>query len=85
MQCPKCSGFFAVVETRPGTSESPVKLGHETQQWGRDVVGWWNPSDFVARLRRCRACGHQQRTIEILEEDVPTLIVRDPDAGASSD
>lgn len=83
MRCPKCDGPFGAVDSRPGTADltGSKRRGTTLVAWARSWVGWWSDTDWIVRRRVCTSCGHQQRTIEILEADLPHLIRKDPDGG----
>lgn len=79
MMCPKCGARFRVKDSRPGTTEATIHWVQDALAWARTSVGWYTPTDFVVRRRLCETCGHTQRSIEILEEDLPHLLVTPPD------
>lgn len=84
MQCPKCGERWYVAQTvHAEWSPSGTKVRDYSREfreqkdglyrWAQESVGWYS-QDFVARLRKCKACGEQARSIEIIEEDMPDLL-----------
>ena len=69
MNCGKCGCATAVIGTR-----SPTKPGKGAEvKKASKVVGWYN-SDFVVRLRKCKACNVKGLTIELPIEDIVAMI-----------
>lgn len=82
MNCPKCGQRTRVVDSRHPDSKISVRWrwsrpAKSLVAFGQKWVGWWS-QDWVVRRRNC-PCGKTYRTIELLEEDLPTLMKRHPD------
>lgn len=84
MKCPRCGGKWAVKNSRPGDAERTFERNGDLIAWAEALVGWWTPTDWVVRERVCAGCGHRQRSIEILEEDLPHLL-REPEPPPEDD
>jgi hypothetical protein len=69
MMCPKCAKKTRVTATR--TPTNPGK-GAEVNH-GNALVGWYTP-EYVVRLRACKSCRYQFKTIEISFDDMKSII-----------
>ena len=69
MICSHCGGPTKVVATRsvakPGKGSEVNKVAN--------VVEWYT-SDFIARRRQCKVCKRFSLTVELLVEDVSSMV-----------
>jgi len=83
MNCPECGGQAKVLDSRSADNDNP------RYSWliekGQSVYGWWAPSDFRLRKRRCLndACNHRFITIEVSLNDLDGAFVDVKEKAAS--
>lgn len=72
MTCSQCGGDTRVVDSR--TAQSFAKgLTGKLRATGEQLVNWYT-SDWVARRRVCRTCGHSGTTIELYADDFRAIL-----------
>jgi hypothetical protein len=69
MICVQCGNQTSVIGTR-----CPTKPGRGAEVNKASKVVAWYTSDFVVRLRRCKACNTKGMTVELPIEDIVAMI-----------
>lgn len=69
MRCELCGGATAVVDSRPDTALDGGRVRTTVWALGEAALRRLAPTAQAAgmrlRVRRCRACGHEQATVEL--------------------